>query len=54
MWLKTESQTDILKVVPEGFHGQFFGVKVKAVQLIGERRFLVARSGLNERTYPTV
>ncbi len=39
------------KVVPEGFHGQFFDVNVKAVQLIGGRRFLVARSGLNERTY---
>ncbi len=40
-----------LKVVPEGYHRYFFGVKVKAVKLIGGRRFLAARSGLNVRTY---
>ena len=28
-------------------HGNFFGVKVKTVKLIGGRRFLAARSGLN-------
>ncbi len=38
-------------MVPEGFHGYIFGVIVKAVQLIGGRRFLVARSGLNEIMY---
>ncbi len=40
-----------VKVVPEGYHRYFFGVKVKAVKLIGGRRFLAARSGLNVRTY---
>ncbi len=28
-----------LKVVPEGFFGHFFGVKVKTVRFIGGRRF---------------
>ncbi len=35
-----------LKVVLEGYHRYFFGVKVKTVKLIGGRRFLEARSGL--------
>ncbi len=35
------------KVVPEGYHKYFFGVKVKTVKLIGGTRFLAARSGLN-------
>ncbi len=39
------------KVVPEGCFRYFFGVKVKTVKLIGERRFLAARSALNVRTY---
>ena len=30
-------------------HGYFFGVKVKTVKLIGGKRFLAARSGLNVR-----
>ncbi len=37
------------KVVPGGYHRYFFGVKVKAVKLIGGTRFLAARSGLNGR-----
>ncbi len=39
------------KVVPEGCWRNFFKVKVKTVKLIGGRRFLAARSGLNVRTY---
>ncbi len=38
-----------VKVVLEGYHRYFFGVKVKTVKLIGGRRFLAARSGLNVR-----
>ena len=34
-------------MVPEGYHRYFLGVKGKAVKLIGGRRFLAARSGLN-------
>ncbi len=37
----------IVKVVLHRSHGIFFGVKVKFVKLIGRRRFLAARSGLN-------
>ncbi len=36
----------LFKVVLEGYHRYFFGVKVKTVKLIGGRRFLAARSGL--------
>ncbi len=38
-----------LKVVLEGYHRCFFGVKVETINLIGGRRFLAARSGLNIR-----
>ncbi len=31
------------------YQGYFIGVKVKTVKLIGGRRFLAARSGLNVR-----
>ncbi len=37
-------------MVLEGYHRYFFGVKVKTVELIGGRRYLAARSGLNVRT----
>ncbi len=37
----------MFKVVPEGCCRIFFGVKVKTVKLIGGRRFLASRSGLN-------
>ncbi len=40
-----------IKVVPEGCCRNFIGVKFKTVKLIGGRRFLAARSGLNVRTY---
>ncbi len=40
-----------VKVVLEGYHRYFFGVKVKTVKLIGRRIFLAARSDLNVRTY---
>ncbi len=40
-----------VKVVLHRSQGYFFGVKVKTVKLIGGRRFLEARSGLNVRTY---
>ena len=39
------------KVVLGGYHRNFFGVKVKIVNLIGGRRYLAVRSGLNERIY---
>ena len=39
------------KVVLESYHRYFFGVKVKTVKLIVEKRFLAAKSGLNVRTY---
>ncbi len=35
------------KVVLEGHHRYFSGVKVKRIKLIAGRRFLAARSGLN-------
>ncbi len=37
-----------IKMVPESFHGKFFGGKVNAVKLIGGGRFLAARSGLSK------
>ncbi len=40
-----------LKVVPEGCCRIFSGVKFKTVKLVGGRRFLAARSGLNVRRY---
>ncbi len=39
------------KVVLHRSHRCFLEVKVKTVNLIGGRRFLAARSGLNVRTY---
>ena len=36
-----------LKVVLWGYHRIFFEVKVKTVKLIGRRRYLAVRSGLN-------
>ncbi len=45
-----QSLQNYLKVVPEGWFRYFFGVKVKTVKLIGERRFLAARSGLKATT----
>ena len=38
-------------VVLGGFQIIFFRVKVKTVNLIGERRYLAVRSGLNARIY---
>ncbi len=35
------------KVVPDGYHRYFLGVKVKTVKLVGGIRFLAVRSGLN-------
>ncbi len=43
--------TACFKVVLEGYYRYFFRVKFKTVKLIGGRRFLAARSGLNVRTY---
>ena len=37
-----------VKVVLHRSHGYFFGVKIKTVKLVGGRRFLAARSGLND------
>ncbi len=37
------------KVVLGGYHRHFLGVKVKTVKLIGGRRYLAVRSGLNVR-----
>ncbi len=45
----TIAQSQYVKVVLHRSHGYFFGVKVKSVKLIGRRRFLAARSGLNVR-----
>ena len=42
---------EMLKVVLGGYHRFFFGVKVKTVKLIGGRRYLAVRSGLNARIY---
>ena len=38
------------KLVLEGYHRYFFGVKFKTVKLIGGRNFLAARGDLNIRT----
>ena len=35
-----------VKVVRDGYHRYFFGVKVNTVKLIGRRRILAARSDL--------
>ncbi len=40
-----------IKVVLGGYHRIFFEVKVKTVKLIGGRRYLAVRSGLNVKTY---
>ncbi len=48
------SREDVLKffkVVLGGYHRNIFGVKVKTVKLIGGRRYLAVRSGLNVRLY---
>ncbi len=42
---------NMVKVVLGGYHRNFFGVKVKTVNLIGFRRYLAVRSGLNARIY---
>ena len=41
----------VIKVVLGGYHRNFFEVKVKTFNLIGGRRYLVVRSGLNVRIY---
>ncbi len=43
--------TEKVKVVHGGYHRNVFGVEVKAVNLIGGRRYLAVRSGLNARIY---
>ncbi len=50
LWLngpKDVGHFPLIKMVPEGYYRYFFGVKVQTVKLIGGRRFLAARSGLN-------
>ncbi len=37
-----------VKVVPDGYHKYFFGVKIKAVKLVVGRRFFAVRSGLKD------
>ncbi len=53
-WLKIENTKQSFKsfkVVLGGYHRIFFDVKVKTVKLIGGRRYLAVKSGLNVKTY---
>ncbi len=40
-----------IKVVPDSCYRYLFRVKVKTVKLVGGRRFLAVRNGLNVRTH---